>query len=170
MGGYPSSSNTMNNGYGSGLASHLQCIAALRKEETEIVKMMMPVYYDESNLSEEEFEAACTSWNLILENKAKRFIQQKKRDENFPHTTSFSFFHHVFYSRLHDVHPIGKEVFNDPSGGKFLTRLLQVILYERNDTIKFRITLAKLAEIHHSRGVKAVECKCETLLSSFNFL
>lgn len=133
--------------------------AGLEKSEHDIVQLMMPVYYNNSPISNEEMEAANSTWKLILTNTSPEFMA-KRRDPNFQYPTCIMFFYNSFYERLFDIHPMAKELFKDMSSqGKFLVKMISLSLSEKADPVKYEKTLIKLAEIHCERGVKAVECE-----------
>lgn len=131
----------------------------LNKSSEEVVRLMMPVYYNDEPISTNEHELAHNSWKLILNNTSPEFLA-RKNDPNFTYPACIMFFYNSFYTRLFDIHPLAKELFKDmKSQGKFLVKMISLSLSESNDVDKYERTLIKLAEIHNDRGVKAVECK-----------
>lgn len=121
---------------------------------------MMPVYYNESMITRDEHAAASACWQMILNNTAPAFLEQRKASQEFYRrfTTSIMYFSHCFYARLFNIHPMAKDLFKDmKSQGKFLVKMISLSLSEMSDAEKFEKTLIKLAEIHNDRGVKAVE-------------
>ncbi len=131
----------------------------LAKTEGEIVRLMMPVYYNEEPITQDELEAAHNSWKMILNNASPEFLIRRK-DRSFTFPTCIMYFYSSFYERLFDIHPLAKNLFRDMrSQGKFLVKMISLALSEKADPVKYEKTLAKLAEVHNERGVKAVECK-----------
>ena len=138
----------------------------------DIVKLMMPVYYNDSPITKDEHGAASAVWQMILSNSAPAFLEQRKQSQEFYRrfTTSIMYFSHCFYSRLFNIHPMARDLFKDmKSQGKFLVKMISLSLSEMNDAAKFESTLIKLAEIHNERGVKAVECKKKSCISHRSF-
>ncbi len=135
--------------------------AKLHRNEKEIVKLMMPVYYTVQEVSIEERKLASNSWDLILNEKSPEFLS-KKGNPDFPYQSCVTFFYDSFYLRLFDVHPLCKQLFKKgmKSQGKFLVKMISLALSELDDPEKFDKNLVKLSEVHFQRGVKAVECKC----------
>lgn len=132
---------------------------ALDKTESEIVRLMMPVYYIDEPITNEELEAVTSTWKMILTNSSPEFLA-KRLDPTFPYPTCIMYFYSSFYDRLFDVHPMARILFRDMSSqGKFLVKMISLSLSEKADPEKYDKTLRKLAEIHCDRGVKAVECK-----------
>lgn len=43
--------------------------------------------------------------------------------------------------------------------GKFLVKMITMLVKDIDDPKKFNDTLVKLAETHNQRGVKSIECK-----------
>lgn len=126
----------------------------------EIVKLMMPVYYNDSAISSDEHASASAVWQMILSNSAPAFLEQRKASQEFYRrfNTSIMYFSHCFYARLFNIHPMARDLFKDmKSQGKFLVKMISLSLSEMSDAGKFEKTLIKLAEIHNERGVKAVE-------------
>lgn len=141
---------------GSGV-SRLSQNNQLLKTEEEIVRLMMPVYYSEDPITDEEYDLALNSWRMILNNSSPEFLANKK-NVNFPYPTCIIFFYNSFYDRLFDIHPVAKNMFKDMrSQGKFLVKMISLSLSERENAAKYQKTLIKLAEIHNNRGIKAVE-------------
>jgi hypothetical protein len=133
--------------------------ATLDKSEEEVVKLMMPVYYNELLITDEEYALAHACWGLILNDTSPEFLE-RRRSTSFTHQTCIMFFYNVFYARLFDIHPLAKDLFKDvQSQGKFLVKMISLSLSEKNDSAQFKKTLQKLAEVHNERGVKATECK-----------
>eukprot|EP01039_Chlorochromonas_danica_P000214 gene214-229_t len=130
------------------------------KEEppgNNVVPLMMPVYYDDQPISNEEMELASNTWKLILTNTSPEFMA-RRRDPRFQYPTCIMYFYNSFYQRLFDIHPMARDLFKDMSSqGKFLVKMISLSLSEKADPVKYEKTLIKLAEIHCDRGVKAVE-------------
>lgn len=140
---------------------------SLRKpNEQKIVKLMMPVYYNGEKLDAKERKEAFDSWQMILDDKSPEFVRNKGK-EGFPYASCVTFFYDTFYTRLFDIHPMSRGLFKSGmrSQGKFLVKMISLALSELDDPEKFDRNLVKLAEIHHQRGVKAVECKSNLSLS-----
>ena len=134
--------------------------AALAKNEKEIVKLMMPVFYTSLNVTPEERKAAADSWDLILNEKSPEYLKCRE-DPNFQYQSCVTFFYDSFYLRLFDIHPLCRALFKNgmKSQGKFLVKMISLALSELDDAEKFDKNLHKLAEVHYQRGVKTVECK-----------
>lgn len=131
-----------------------------KESSRDIVNLMMPVYYNDTKITKEEHGAASAIWQMILNNSAPAFLEQRKASQDFYRrfTTSIMYFSHCFYSRLFNIHPMARDLFKDmKSQGKFLVKMISLSLSEMSDADKFESTLIKLAEIHNERGVKAVE-------------
>lgn len=146
-----------------GAQSNKSEVKEMKDSSKDIVKLMMPVYYNESMITRDEHAAASGTWQMIINNSAPAFLDQRKTSQEFnrKYTTSIMYFSHCFYSRLFNIHPMAKDLFKDmKSQGKFLVKMISLSLSEMSDAEKFEKTLVKLAEIHNERGVKAVECKC----------
>mmetsp|Transcript_16575 Transcript_16575/g.28060 ORF Transcript_16575/g.28060 Transcript_16575/m.28060 type:complete len:203 (+) Transcript_16575:149-757(+) len=133
----------------------------LHKTESEIVKLMFPLYYSAQAITKDEHKLASDAWSDILNDKSPEFVNRKKTDKNFTYSSNVTFFYDTFYMRLFDIHPMSKNLFKNGmrSQGKFLVKMITLALSEINDGVKFDKTLVKLAEVHNERGVKAVECK-----------
>ena len=134
--------------------------ADLQRNEKEVVKLMMPVYFIDDDVSFEERTMAASSWNLILDEKSPLFLARRGSDD-FHYHSCVTFFYDSFYLRLFDVHPLCRSLFKNgmKSQGKFLVKMISLALSELEDRNKFDKNLIKLAQVHYERGVKAVECK-----------
>ena len=144
---------------------------ALGKHESEIVRLMMPIYYTSEDITVEERKIAESSWQQILNDTTPEF-QLRKKDPEFKFDSSVIFFYDSFYARLFDIHPMSKDLFKSgmKSQGKFLVKMISLALSELDDPEKFNASLVKLAEIHYKRGVKASECKFDDTLQLLNRL
>lgn len=139
----------------------------MKEKSKDIVKLMMPVYYNDSRITKDEHASAASTWQMILSNCAPAFVERRKTSQEFRNkfTTSIMYFSHCFYARLFDIHPMARDLFKDmKSQGKFLVKMISLSLSEMTDAEKFEATLVKLAEIHNERGVKAVECTLSLVL------
>lgn len=133
----------------------------LQKRETDLVHLMMPLYFNDKPLSPEERTLAHNTWNLVINNRASGFISRRASEKDFPHDSSVTFFYDSFYTRLFEVHPMCKRLFKSgmKSQGNFLVRMISLALSELDDPEKFDKILKRLTEVHYERGVKAMECK-----------
>jgi hypothetical protein len=138
------------------------------KGEQEMIKLMMPLYYSSEDVTNEENEEAAIGWNLILQDKSPEYLRLKAEDPNFPHASCVSFFYDKFYGRLFDIHPLCKPLFigGMKGQGKFLVTMLSFPLSQVFNTANYDQVLAKVAETHAKKGVKTVECKLFSLVSS----
>eukprot|EP01038_Epipyxis_sp_PR26KG_P005052 gene5052-7053_t len=134
---------------------------SLQKSEAQIVRVMMPVYFTAEEVNHTEHEICNNSWQMILNDTSPEFLVKKQNlnPEQFPYSSSITFFYDSFYARLFDIHPMSRGLFKNgiKSQGKFLVKMITLSLSELNDFEKFEKTLVKLAEIHNERGVKAIE-------------
>jgi len=136
----------------------LQKIKDLGKSQRDIVKLMMPLYFDPIDCTKEEHDLAEYLWRLILNDQTPEFLA-KKGTEGFPYLSCVTFFYDNFYVRLFDIHPASKSLFKSgmKGQGKFLVIMLSLALSELEKPAQFDKSLLKLTEIHYKRGVKAVE-------------
>jgi hypothetical protein len=134
-------------------------LPSLRNSETEIVNLMMPIYYTNEKITSEENNSVNRSWNMILTDESTHY-QTLKLEPSFKYSSCITLFYDSFYSRLFELHPSAKNLFKKgiKSQGNFLVRMISLSLSEINDSQKFNSTLVKLAEVHNDRGVKAIEC------------
>lgn len=144
---------------GGSIASQVKVAHTLDKSEEEIVRLMMPIFYNPTRIDAEERKKAQESWNLILNDKSPVFLTRREQEKNFPFPTCVTFFYDTFYTRLFDIHPICRPLFKNGmrSQGRFLVRMITLSLSEIDDSGSFEQNLQKLAEIHYQRGVKTVE-------------
>lgn len=147
----------------------------LGKHQSEVVHLMMPLYYTTELLTDDELIKVKAAWAAILTNSSPEFKRLRK-EPSFPHDSCIKYFYSNFYERLFDIHPHSRELFKDVSQqGHFLVKIISLALSEKDDPKKYESTLVRLAEIHNERGVKAVECKptlppCPLLHALFRLL
>lgn len=124
-----------------------------------IIKVMLPVYYDDSPITDEEYHLALNSWDLILQDKISSF-QTLKEDPKFIYSNSKMYFCDLYYKRLFDIHPLAKDLFTRHSTkGDLLIRMISVAFHERTNPHEHKFALEKIAQIHNTKGVKSIECK-----------
>lgn len=128
------------------------------KSEKEIIALMMPLYYTHDAVITPEFlDMARNSWASVTENRAPAFVALKGTDKEFG--TGVEMFYTVFYERLFDIHPMCKPLFAKgiEGQGRFLVKMMALILTTVTDKKKFHASMSELALRHCERGVKAVE-------------
>lgn len=82
-----------------------------------------------------------------------------KKDPNFHQASCISWFYSIFYERLFDVHPMCRPLFTSGiiSQGKFLVKMVSLILNCLKNREKFIRAMEDLALRHCERGVRGVE-------------
>jgi hypothetical protein len=79
----------------------------------EIVSLFFPVYYTDAEPHEEEIMIASKKWNMILDDKSPHF-ERKKGTPGYMQNSCLFLFYDVFYTRLFDIHPVGRCRFYSP--------------------------------------------------------
>jgi len=133
---------------------------SLRQSETEIVKIMLPLYFTHDSLTAEDIAVAKQTWQMIVSDQAPVFLA-RKGTKDFQHQSAVTFFYDQFYVRLFDIHPICRHLFRNgmKSQGTCVFRMMSLALSELDNPKQFKETLQVLVKVHYGRGVKAVECK-----------
>jgi hypothetical protein len=141
------------------------------KSLEQIVKLVMPIYYSEENVTAEELKLVTDSWALILEDKSTIYRDRKKNDATFPYQSCCTFFYDSFYVRLFDVHPDCRSLFRKSirTQGRLLMKLISMCLLNISDTARTSQTLKDIAVSHYGFGVQVVECKKHLFYSLFPF-
>eukprot|EP01031_Cornospumella_fuschlensis_P030044 gene30044-36287_t len=80
-------------------------VPMLDQTEQEIVKLMMPVYYNDDQLTNAELDLANNTWKMILTNTSPEFVTLSK-DPAFSYPNCIMYFYNCFYERLFDIHPL----------------------------------------------------------------
>jgi hemoglobin-like flavoprotein len=82
-----------------------------------------------------------------------------KSDPSFHQASCISWFYSVFYERLFDVHPLCRPLFTSGiiSQGKFLVKMVSLILNCLKNKEKFVKTMEDLAMRHCERGIRGIE-------------
>lgn len=134
------------------------------KSKEEIVKLVLPVYYTEEAITPRDQQLIHSSWNMVTGDSAPEYLEERKRP-NFPHETCLSYFCYLFYSRLFQIHPEAKPLFEhaislqEMKHGKVVLKMIAVFIKAMENDPEHLQMLVKLAEQHYSRGIKAVQCK-----------
>lgn len=145
MGGAPSTSQQPN---------------AVGRTDEEIIKVVLPLYYNKEPLQQNEREAAVAAWRMIMNNTSAHFKKMKKEGgPDYPHKTCMELFYYTFYTRLFDVHPIAKTLFHRSINkqGTFFVRFISMAISQLDDEEKWTKSFTNLTEIHNKMGVKAIE-------------
>lgn len=132
----------------------------LNASDEEIVKLMLPVYYTDLEVTEADAALVKQTWDEILHDKAPNFLNGKAEEGViFPHLSCISMFFEAFYARLFDVNPSCRPLFI--SGlkvqGKFLVKMISLAISLLDDEVKFQQKMESLADAHNNRGIKAIE-------------
>ena len=69
-----------------------------------MLTLLLPVWYTDEKISEDEIQLARQSWNLILQDTSEEF-QRLKGTEGFQYHSAVVWFFDTFYNRFYDVHP-----------------------------------------------------------------
>lgn len=103
--------------------------------EKEMVKYLMPVYYIDEKLTQEESKTAADAWNLILNDKSPEYLRRSS-EPNFPYNCCVTFFYDGYYSRLFDIHPNCRPLFKNgmKAQGRFLVKMITLSLSEFEDS------------------------------------
>ena len=96
----------------------------------EIVMILMPAYYIDGVITDEDLALATGAWQYIVSDTSPEFLSKKKSDPLFPHTTCMNWFFTAFYLRLFDVHPMCRPMFKNglDTVGKFLIQMVSLCL------------------------------------------
>jgi hemoglobin-like flavoprotein len=112
----------------------------------------------DSDITEDDIKLAKDSWNHIIEDRSPTYLE-KKQDPLFEHASCISWFYFIFYERLFNVHPMCRPLFTSGivSQGKFLVKMVSLILNCLKNQTKFVVTMQELAMRHCERGIRGVE-------------
>ena len=75
-----------------------------KKSIKDVVALMMPVFYTEEIVSDNDVMVASASWDLVLDDQAPTYIALKANGSTIP--SSIMLFYDTFYKRLFDIHPV----------------------------------------------------------------
>lgn len=75
-------------------------------ENSEVVKILMPVYYLQDPITPHDIEIALQTWRHVLDQTAPNYVAHVNSGETFPYESCAHWFHTLFYQRLFDVHPV----------------------------------------------------------------
>lgn len=131
-----------------------------RGTEKQIILLMMPVYYThDAIITDHEIHLAKSSWISIIEDKSLAYQQKFQEDLNFNQSSCISWFYSLFYDRLFDIHPLCRPLFTTGiiSQGKFLVKMISLILNCLKNQEKFILTMKDLALRHCERGIRGIE-------------
>ena len=127
--------------------------------ETDIIKFIMPIYYTTEIINHEDILIASFSWQTVLNNLSPQFLVAKV-DSSFAYSSCVVYFYDSFFTRLFDIHPQSKVLFNSgmKQQGKFLTKLINLSISEFSIKKKSDL-LKRFSELYDELGFQAAECK-----------
>jgi hemoglobin-like flavoprotein len=130
----------------------------VKGDREQIIRLMMPTYYVQCDVTTDDIKSATTSWALISEDTGIQF-KELLNDPTFTHSSCIGFFYVVFYERLFDVHPCARPLFKNGviSQGKFLVKMISATLNQLGNPSEFESTMKALAIRHCERGIRAIE-------------
>lgn len=144
-----------------GGASSIPASATLSSDQTALVKLILPVYYSEELISEEEVTDAQHAWDKVLNDTSPAYLKAKEDSSSFceEHPSCVTWFFTTFYLRLFDIHPDSRSMFSAglKTQGKFLVSMITLALTLVLNPPKLEKVLLNLAIKHNERGVKAIE-------------
>lgn len=123
----------------------------------------MPVYFLKEDLTRAEVDVARASWSLVLgdplEGEVNPHFINNNIKETLGHQSTVIWFFDTFYKRFFDVHPSAKPLFKGglKTQGRFMVKMITLLLSNLDDREKFVDNLVKLAHVHNKRGIKAIE-------------
>ena len=96
----------------------------------EIVSVMMPVYYTEEEITEQDLNLAIDCWQHIVSDTSPEFKMKKETDPSFQFSSCVSWFFSNFYARLFDVHPMCRSLFKTglQTQGRFLISMVSLCI------------------------------------------
>jgi hypothetical protein len=59
----------------------------LKKSQREVIELMMPVYFDNNTITDEECVMAANCWDMILNEKSVHFTEVLRQRPDFKYTT-----------------------------------------------------------------------------------
>ena len=91
---------------GNGASLEQKAMRAVHSKKTlsEVVAVMMPVYYTEEPVTPKDIALATANWEMILDDSSPAYIDIQNRGSEL--STCIMFFYETFYGRLFDVHPV----------------------------------------------------------------
>jgi hemoglobin-like flavoprotein len=112
----------------------------------------------DAEINEDDIKLAKDSWNNIIEDRSPAYVENRG-SPGFEHTSCISWFYSIFYERLFNVHPMCRPLFTSGivSQGKFLVKMVSMILNCLKDKTKFIVAMQELAMRHCERGIRGVE-------------
>jgi hypothetical protein len=127
--------------------------------ETDVIKFIMPIYYTAEIINHEDILMASLSWQTVLNNLSPQFLDAKG-DSSFTYSSCVVYFYDSFFTRLFDIHPQSKVLFNSgmKHQGKFLTKLINLSISEFSIKKKSDL-LKRFTELYDELGFQAAECK-----------
>lgn len=131
-----------------------------------IMKLVLPPFYQPDPVSADDIASALDSWNTILQDNAPKYNKLVEKNnrivDKYPRAQDF--FTGTFFDRLFHLNPQSKTVLEGTRDRNyFVSRMINFCLTELEEESTMVIVLESLAEMHHTRGVRAAECKLHRL-------
>lgn len=131
-----------------------------------ISRLLLPIYYTEDTLTDEERVKVVKSWKQIAGGRSEEFLRVKKLHPDMEENTSVDYFGNIFCQRFMEVHPMSKPMFTKSAKkqGSLFFRMISFTISSLEDGEKFDKTFLAMANSHNRIGVRAVECKYDDVI------
>jgi hemoglobin-like flavoprotein len=123
-----------------------------------IVKAMMPLFYDDNEVTFHDITVCKSTWELIMSGQCAGMTAAQKL-LNTNSTSGGDIFRRLFFHRFFDIHPAAIPLFSEQSveSGKFIASMVSMCLNQLNNPKGFRKAIVDLAEDHCRRAIRTIE-------------
>ena len=128
------------------------------RDVTEVVKCMMPLYYQVEEVVVSDIIVCDRTWQTIM-NSTAAGISALRSSSPGHLTHGPELFRETFFARFFNVHPAAEPMFSDAAiqSGKFIGSMIALCFTQLDDPKSFRRKVVSMAEDHCQMGVRTVE-------------
>ena len=113
----------------------------------DIVNTMMPLYYQNEAVTQDDIYVAENTWRLILEGNAP-MMSEMRQLTGLHDSDGMDLFRELFFVRFFDVHELAMPLFSEKAvrSGKFIGSMLQMCFKQLENPKLFRKKMVELTE------------------------
>lgn len=78
--------------------------------DDNIIRVLLPVYYNDEPMTPEEVSCVQFSWTAILEGSARKYLEISK-EKDCPYKTCKEYFTVLFFDRMSNLQPVSQSIY-----------------------------------------------------------
>lgn len=128
------------------------------KSVNSIVEKLMPLYYHQEAVTQDDIYVAENSWRVIIEGNSA-MMKDMRSFTGLYEADGMDLYRELFFTRLFDIHESARPMFSEKAvrSGKFIGSVMQLCFDQLKHPKDFRRKIVALAESHCQMGIRTIE-------------